>query len=83
MKLALLRELHQARPFVPFTISLADGRKLDVIHNEFLAIFPNGRAAMLTHPDYRFTLIDLLLVTAVDVDPMYVTRRESSSTETP
>lgn len=74
MKTALLRELHEARPFVPFAISLADGRKVSVIHNEFMYFFPSGRAVMVTHPDDRFTLIDLLLVTAVDVDPKFRTR---------
>ena len=74
MKVALLRELHEARPFVPFTMTLADGRKLDVIHNEFLYFFPSGRAAMLTHRDDRFTLIDLLLVNSADVDPRFRTR---------
>ena len=75
MNSAVLRELHEARPFVPFTMTLADGRKLPVIHNEFLYFFPSGRAAMLTHPDDRFTLIDLLLVTSADVDPKFRTRR--------
>ena len=74
MKISVLRELHEARPFVPFTLTLADGRKLSVIHNEFLAFFPSGRAVMLTHGDDRFTLIDLLLVTSLDVDPKYRTR---------
>ena len=75
MTIAMLRELHDKRPFVPFIITMADGRKLNVIHNEFMAFFPSGRSAMLTHPDDRFTLIDLLMVTAVDVDPKYRTRR--------
>ncbi len=75
MKLSMLRELHETRPFVPFTITLADGRKLPVIHNEFLAFFPSGRAAMLTHGDDKFTLIDLPLITAVDADPHFRTRR--------
>ena len=74
MKIALLRELHEARPFVPFTLTLADGRKLSVIHNEFLYFFPSGRGMILTHPDDRFTLIDLLLVTSADVDPQFRTR---------
>jgi hypothetical protein len=74
MKIEVLRELHEARPFVPFTLTLADGRKLNVIHNEFLYFFPSGRAAILTHPDDRFTLIDLLMVTAADVDPKFRTR---------
>ena len=65
----ILRELHEARPFTPFRISLADGRKLNVPHNEFLSFFPSGRSAILTHADDSFTLIDLLIVTAVDVKP--------------
>ena len=77
MNIGILRELHEARPFVPFTITLADGRKLPVVHNEFLSFFPSGRAAMLTHDDDRFTLIDLLLITAVDVDPKFRTRRKA------
>jgi hypothetical protein len=79
MNSAVLRELHQARPFVPFTMTLADGRKLHVVHNEFLYFFPSGRAAMLTHPDDRFTLIDLLMVTSADVDPKFRTRRPKAS----
>lgn len=75
MTIAMLRELHEKRPFVPFIISMADGRKLNVVHNEFLAFFPSGRSAMLTHRDDRFTLIDLLMVTTVDIDPKYRTRR--------
>ena len=78
MNIAILRELHEARPFVPFKITMADGRKLPVVHNEFLAFFPTGRAAMLTHGDDRFTLIDLLHITAVDVDPKFRTRRPAT-----
>ena len=69
MNIAILRELHEARPFTPFTLSLADGRKLNVPHNEFLSFFPSGRSAILTHGDESFTLIDLLMVTTVDVKP--------------
>jgi len=75
MKSALLRELYEARPFVPFTISLADGRKIPVIHNEFLSFFPSGRAVMVTHADDRFTLVDLPRITALDVNPKHRSRR--------
>ena len=78
MNTGILRELYDARPFVPFTITLADGRKLPVVHNEFLSFFPTGRAMMLTHGDDRFTLIDLLLVTSVDVDPKFRTRGKAT-----
>lgn len=79
MNVALLRELHEARPFVPFEITMADGRKIPVIDNEFLAFFPTGRAAMVTHADDRFTLVDLLMITAVDVDPKFRLRRGKSA----
>jgi hypothetical protein len=68
MNVKVLRELHGQRPFVAFTLTLADGRKLKVPHNEFLSISPNGRSAMLFHPDDSFTLIDLLMVTSLDVN---------------
>jgi hypothetical protein len=55
-------------------LTLADGRKIRVMHNEFLSIFPSGRLAIVTHPDDRFTLIDLPIVTAADVDPKFRTR---------
>jgi hypothetical protein len=64
---------------VPFTFTLADDRRLTVIHNEFLMLFPSGRFAMVGHADESFTLVDLANVTAVDVDPRYATRRQKSA----
>ncbi len=81
MKTDVLRELHDARPFVPFTLTLADGRKVNVIHNEFLSIFPSGRMAIVFHADDRFTIIDLPLVTSADVDPKFRTRRPKTRTK--
>ena len=61
--------MHETRPFVPFTMTLADGRKLHVPHNEFLSFFPSGRAAILyTDRNDGFKWIDLLMVTSADVD---------------
>ncbi len=79
MHIAPIRELYEARPFAPFTFTLADGRKLKVIHNEFLAFFQTARFVILTHPDATFTLIDLLMVTSVDVDPFHATRRPKAA----
>jgi hypothetical protein len=81
MNIAVLRELHEARPFVPFTVSLADGRKFPVMHNEFMAIAPGARTAMIFYDDDRFTLIDLLMITAIDVDPKYRTRQTEKQAE--
>ncbi len=67
MTIEQLRLLHQARPFRPFTVHLADGRSLNVSHNEFLAQSPSGRTMILYKPDESFEVIDLLLVTTLAV----------------
>ena len=69
MKICSLRELHEARPFMPFTIGLSDGRKLHMPHNEFFSFFPSGCSAILTHMDGSFTLIELLMITTMDMKP--------------
>ena len=61
------KELWRAKPFQPFTIHLADGRNLRVEHQEFLAMSPSGRTAVLYQPDDSFNVIDLLLVTDLEV----------------
>jgi len=73
----ILHKLHETRPFTPFTISMADGRQLHVPHNEFLSFFPGDRAAILTHNDYSFTVIDLLTVTSVHVTSKPSRRRSA------
>jgi len=62
-----LRELHNARPFHPIIIHLADGRSFTVKHPETMAISPGGRTAHIVHPDESFNIIDLLLVTDLEV----------------
>ncbi len=66
MNVDALRELHNTRPFVPYTLCLADDRRLFVRHNDYLTIAPNGRLAIMTHDHGRFTMIDLNLVVTAD-----------------
>ena len=62
-----LKIAHEARPFRPFRLHLADGRAFAVDHPEFLAQTPAGRTVIVTMPDERFEVIDLLLVTSLEV----------------
>ena len=48
-----LRELIAARPFVPFTLRLADGRSYDVPHPEFISISRSGRTAKLSTEEHN------------------------------
>jgi hypothetical protein len=66
MTLDRLHELHQARPFRPFRIHVADGRSLDVTHPESLAYAPKARTIFLVKPDERIEYVDLLLVTSLE-----------------
>ena len=67
MTLEHVRTLYDASPFRPFTLHLADGRAIPVQHREFLASAPSGRTVIVFQPDDSFNIIDLLLVTDVEV----------------
>jgi hypothetical protein len=69
MVIEQLRRLYEAQPFRPFTMHLADGRQLPVLHREFLAISPSGRTSIVYQPDESFNIVDLLLVTDLEVRP--------------
>lgn len=76
MTLEHLRSVRDASPFVPFTIYQADGRLHRVPHRDFLSLPPSGRMIIVHHPDESFSLIDLLLVTELRVDPVPVATSE-------
>jgi len=67
MTVEQLRRLYEAEPFSPFLIHLADGRKITVRRREFLATSPSGRTIIVYQPDDSFNIIDLLLVTSLEV----------------
>jgi hypothetical protein len=64
-----LRNLYQAQPFQPFVLHLGDGREISVEHREFLAPSPSGRTAIVYQPDDSFNIVDVLLVTSLEVKP--------------
>lgn len=67
MTIEQLRRLYDAQPFRPFVIHLADGRQVPVRHREFLATAPSGRTITVFTSDDACDIIDLLLVTDVEV----------------
>lgn len=60
-----IRTLHQAKPFEPFTLNLADGRAVHVPHPELLLQTQGGRTIFVNTHDEIVEIIDLLLVTSV------------------
>ena len=78
MTIEKLRELHRAQPFRPFIIHLADGRSVMVRHPELLAASPTGRTVVVIEPDDSMHMIDLLLVTDLEVKANGRTKRRGS-----
>ncbi|MCI0640225.1 MAG: hypothetical protein L0Y70_14220, partial [Gemmataceae bacterium] len=72
MTVEQVRRLYNAQPFEPFLIHLADGRDVLLLHQEFMAFLGAGRTIIVTQPDESFQIIDLLLVTALEVRPELV-----------
>ncbi len=66
MDLQGIREALHRRPFEPFTIRLADGRKLAVGHPDFVAVGP-GRAIVIG-PDDSWSVVEPLLIVSLDYD---------------
>jgi hypothetical protein len=67
MTIERIREMYNARPFQPFVIHLADGRSVPVQHREFIMSVPSGRTVIVVQPDDSMKIIDLLLVTDLEL----------------
>jgi hypothetical protein len=61
------RKLLSAKPFRPFTLRTADGERLRVPHPEFALLSPGGRTAVIVTGDEEFEIVDLLLISALEV----------------
>ena len=64
-----LDNVHKARPSRPFTLHMADGRSFHVPHPEFLSRSPSGRTIIVYGNDESFSVLDLLLLTDLQVHP--------------
>jgi hypothetical protein len=69
MTIEQLRAAYTAKPFRPFLIHLADGREIPVQHPEFILTVPSGRTIVVCQPDDTLNIIDLLLVTDLEIQP--------------
>ena len=67
MQVKELQAVYRAQPFQPFVVQLADGRAIPVKHQEFMALSPTGRSAVVYAQDGGFEIIDVLLITGLEV----------------
>ena len=69
MTVEKMREVYNAQPFRPFVIHLADGRAIPVLSREFVLAAPSGRTVVVFQPDDSMNIIDLLLITDLELKP--------------
>jgi hypothetical protein len=67
MTIEQLNAAHQAKPFRPFTLHLADGSNHAVTHPELLWRTPGGRTVIVSSGGEDVSIIDLLLVTKISL----------------
>ena len=68
MTINSLGDVLHAVPFKPFRIHLSDGRSVPVPHPDFITVTGAGRTAIVaSETEDHFTIIDLLLVTQLEV----------------
>jgi hypothetical protein len=79
MTIQQLDNVHRAMPFRPFTIHMGDGRAFAVPHPEFLSRSPSGRTVIVYGNDDNFSVLDLLLVTELEVHPPGKTAGEAAA----
>lgn len=64
MDIAGVQEALRHQPFEPFSLSLADGRKLPVKHPDFVAVHP--RRIIVIPDDGCWSVVEPLLIASID-----------------
>jgi hypothetical protein len=67
VKIEKIRDVLHAQPFRPFWIHLADGGRIAVDHEDFVALEPAGRELIVYLPNSSHHIVDVLLVTRLEV----------------
>jgi hypothetical protein len=67
VKIEKIRDVLHAQPFRPFWIHLADGGRIAVDHEDFVALEPAGRELIVYLPNSSHDIVDMLLVTRLEV----------------
>lgn len=64
---AIQSRLH-AQPFKPFLLRLTDGSFVPVPHPDFMVLSQGGRTAIVNTEAEKFSIVDLALVTTIELD---------------
>ena len=69
MTIERLRATTREQPFRDFTIDMVDGQVFPVAHPDCVAVSPTGRTMIVFQPDDSSSVVDLLLMSELEVLP--------------
>lgn len=69
MTIDQMQAAYTAQPFRPFIIHLANGSQIPVLSPEFILSVPSGRTIVVCQPDDTLNILDLRLVTHLEIKP--------------
>ena len=69
MNIETIRQMLNAKPFRPFWVVTADGERIPVEHEEFVALEPAGSEMIVYLPDSRHQYVDMDLITRLEIKP--------------
>jgi hypothetical protein len=70
MQVDELRKCIVASPFIPFTLNIADGRRIPVTGRDFILVPPEkGRTVLVYQRSGEFDMLDAMLITGVSFEP--------------
>ena len=67
MKIDEVRKLLHVQPFRPFLIHFTKGGRIAVKHEDFIALAPTGRELLVYQPNGDYQVVDVMLVTRLQV----------------
>jgi hypothetical protein len=76
MKIDKIREALHAQPFKRFWIHTADGGRIPVEHEDFVALDPGGRELSVFLPDGSHQLVEMFLVTRLETRTRDVSKKK-------
>ena len=62
-----IQNILRAQPFKPFSLRLTDGTLVPVPHPDFILVSQGGRTAIIHTEGEKFSILDLGLVTAIEL----------------
>ncbi len=60
-----IRSLIRARPFKTFTLYIADGRQIPIVHHDFILVSPRGMIVDVFQPNDEHDILDVMNITGI------------------